>query len=176
MQQLKCYKNVRDPKVELFRNFFLLWELEIFSFFGKRNFFSRFFVNLKSEWSQYDVSKVCKNKAKTVHKLCRLKIGDFWPPPTTLLFFVKLLWPSERSGSSDRTFKGQLISKTNCQADDSSKKRTNEFVFTKGQIISKAFFVFLTSPKKTNKRMKKFDLILLWYNKSNLFRSFFWRI
>ena len=26
--------------------------------------------------------------------------------------------------------KGQLISKANCQAEDSSKKRTNEFVFT----------------------------------------------
>ena len=26
--------------------------------------------------------------------------------------------------------KGQLISKTNCQAKDSPKKRTNEFVFT----------------------------------------------
>ena len=31
----------------------------------------------------------------------------------------------------------------------------------KGQIISKAIFVFLTSPKKTNKKMKKIDLILL---------------
>ena len=27
-------------------------------------------------------------------------------------------------------FKGQLISKANCQAEDSSKKRTNEFIFT----------------------------------------------
>ena len=26
--------------------------------------------------------------------------------------------------------KGQLISKTNCQAEDSSKKRTNEFILT----------------------------------------------
>ena len=28
-----------------------------------------------------------------VHKLCRLKIGDFWPPPTPLLV-VFLLWKS----------------------------------------------------------------------------------
>ena len=28
------------------------------------------------------------------------------------------------------TFKGQLISKANCQAEDSSKKGTNEFIFT----------------------------------------------
>ena len=26
--------------------------------------------------------------------------------------------------------KGQLISKTNCKAEDSPKKRTNEFIFT----------------------------------------------
>ena len=32
---------------------------------------------------------------------------------------------------------------------------------TKGQIISKTICVFLTSPKKTNKKMKKFDLTLL---------------
>ena len=34
---------------------------------------------------------------------------------------------------TDLTFdetKGQLISKANCQAEDSSKKRMNEFVFT----------------------------------------------
>ena len=36
--------------------------------------------------------------------------------------------------------KGQFISKTNCQAMDSSKKRTNEFVLTKGQFISKCPF------------------------------------
>ena len=43
----------------------------------------------------------------------------------------------------------------------------------KGQIISKAIFVFLTSPKKQTKKMKKFDLLLLWYIKWNLFRLFF---
>ena len=30
----------------------------------------------------------------------------------------------------NQSHKGQLISKANCQAEDSSKKRTNEFVFT----------------------------------------------
>ena len=36
--------------------------------------------------------------------------------------------------------KGQLISKTNCQAMDSSKKRTNEFVFTS---MRRVFVCFL---------------------------------
>ena len=30
----------------------------------------------------------------------------------------------------NQSHKGQLISKANCQAEDSSKKQTNEFVFT----------------------------------------------
>ena len=38
---------------------------------------------------------------------------------------VKLAWTVVGCG------KGQLISKANCQAVNSSKKRTNEFVFTK---------------------------------------------
>ena len=36
--------------------------------------------------------------------------------------------------------KGQLISKANCQADDSPKKRTNEFVFT---TVRRVFVRFL---------------------------------
>ena len=36
--------------------------------------------------------------------------------------------------------KGQLISKANCQAEDSSKKRTNEFVFTS---VRRVFIRFL---------------------------------
>ena len=35
----------------------------------------------------------------------------------------------------NETSKGQLISKANCQAKDSSKKRTNEFVFTRGLVL-----------------------------------------
>ena len=46
--------------------------------------------------------------------------------------------------------KGQLISKANCQAVDSPKKRTNEFAF--------------------------FDLKSCYLVKSNAVRSFFWRI
>ena len=38
------------------------------------------------------------------------------------------VWSSR--GSRDSLVKGQLISKANCQAVNSSKKRTNEFVFT----------------------------------------------
>ena len=54
------------------------------------------------------------------------------------------------------------------------KKWINSFLLTstKGQIISKAIFVFLTSPKKRTKKWKK----LTWYIKSNLFRLNFWRI
>ena len=36
---------------------------------------------------------------------------------------------------SEESTKGQLISKTNCQAEDSLKKRTNEFVFTSMQRV-----------------------------------------
>ena len=36
--------------------------------------------------------------------------------------------------------KGQLISKTNCQAEDSSKKQTNEFVFTTYYAMYLCFF------------------------------------
>ena len=39
--------------------------------------------------------------------------------------------------------KGQLISKTNCQAEDSPKKRTNEFVFT---TVRRVFVRFLGEP------------------------------
>ena len=38
------------------------------------------------------------------------------------------------------TTKGHLISKTNCQAKDSPKKRTNEFVFT---TVRRVFVRFL---------------------------------
>ena len=41
------------------------------------------------------------------------------------------------------TTKGQLITKANCQAEDSSKKRTNEFVFTSMQRV---FVRFLKNP------------------------------
>ena len=40
--------------------------------------------------------------------------------------------------------KGQLISKTICQAEDSPKKRTNEFVFT---TVGRVFVRFWVNPR-----------------------------
>ena len=45
--------------------------------------------------------------------------------------------------------KGQLISKANCQAEDSSKKRTNEFVFTSMQHVFVRFLEESLARKKT---------------------------
>ena len=45
--------------------------------------------------------------------------------------------------------KGQLISKANCQAEDSSKKRTNEFVFTSIRRVFVRFSEESTARKKT---------------------------
>ena len=45
--------------------------------------------------------------------------------------------------------KGQLISKANCQAEDSSKKRTNEFVFTSMRRVFVRFFEESLARKKT---------------------------
>ena len=54
------------------------------------------------------------------------------------------------SKSSDfYTTKGQLISKANCQAKDSSKKRTNEFVFTSMRRVFVRFFEESSARKKT---------------------------
>ena len=41
------------------------------------------------------------------------------------------------------------------------QKQRGQDEVCKGQIISKAFFVFLTSPKKRTKKLKKFDFLLL---------------
>ena len=49
--------------------------------------------------------------------------------------------------------KGHLISKTNCQAKDSPKKRTNEFVFTS---IRRVFVRFL---EESSARKKRFEII-----------------
>ena len=46
-------------------------------------------------------------------------------------------------------FKGQLISKANCQAVNSSKKRTNEFVFTTMRIVFVHFLEEIDDLKKT---------------------------
>ena len=49
--------------------------------------------------------------------------------------------------------KGQLISKANCQAEDSSKKQTNEFVFTS---MRRVFVHFL---EESSARKKRFEII-----------------
>ena len=51
------------------------------------------------------------------------------------------------------TSKGQLISKKKCQVEDSSKKRTNEFVFTSMQRV---FVRFL---EESSARKKRFEII-----------------
>ena len=51
------------------------------------------------------------------------------------------------------TAKGQLISIENCQAEDSSKKRTNEFVFTS---MRRVFVRFLG---ESSTRKKRFEII-----------------
>ena len=45
--------------------------------------------------------------------------------------------------------KGQLISKANCQAVNSSKKQTNEFVFTTMRRVFVHFSEEIEDPKKT---------------------------
>ena len=47
-----------------------------------------------------------------------------------------------------RHSKGQLISKANCQAKDSSKKRMNEFVFTSMRRVFVCFFEEIEDSKK----------------------------
>ena len=52
-----------------------------------------------------------------------------------LLFYIK-------------SVKGQLISKANCHAMNSSKKRSNEFVFTTMRRVFVRFWKELKTPKK----------------------------
>ena len=49
--------------------------------------------------------------------------------------------------------KGQLISKANCQAVNSFKKRTNEFVFT---TMRRVFVCFLAEIKDTKKTFQNY--------------------
>ena len=48
----------------------------------------------------------------------------------------------------DNPLKGQLISKANCQAEDSPKKRTNEFVFTSMRRVFVRFLGESSAKKK----------------------------
>ena len=56
-----------------------------------------------------------------------------------------------KSKISDFLNKGKLISKANCQAEDSSKKRTNEFVFTS---MRRVFVRFLEEIEDTKKAFR----------------------
>ena len=49
--------------------------------------------------------------------------------------------------------KGQLISRADCQAEDSPKKRTNEFVFTS---VQQLFVRFLGESSASNKTFRDF--------------------
>jgi hypothetical protein len=58
-------------------------------------------------------------------------------------------------------FKGQLISKANCQAVNSSKKRTNEFVFTTLRHVYVCFLEEIEINKKTFRNYLTFRNSLL---------------
>ena len=56
-------------------------------------------------------------------------------------------------------FKGQLISKTNCQAVNSSKKRTNKFVFTSMRRIFVCFLEEIEDSKKAFRNYLTFSVL-----------------
>ena len=56
--------------------------------------------------------------------------------------------------------KGQLISKANCQAVNSSKKRTNEFVFTSMRCVFILFLEEIEDSKKAFRNYLTFNEIL----------------
>ena len=58
------------------------------------------------------------------------------------------------------TPKGQLISKANCQAEDSSKKRTNEFVFTSMRRVFVRFFEESSARRKTFQDYLTFSIFI----------------
>ena len=68
-------------------------------------------------------------------------------------YFEEVCYPTELFHSielwNSRLDKGQLISKANCQAEDSSKKRTNEFVFTSIRRVFVRFFEESSAREKT---------------------------
>ena len=65
--------------------------------------------------------------------------------------------------------KSQLISKTNCQAEDSFEKRMNEFVFTSMRRVFVRFLEESSARKKTFRdyltfsKDKNLDNVLFWY-------------
>ena len=56
--------------------------------------------------------------------------------------------------------KGQLISKANCQAVNSSKKRTNEFVFTTMRRVFVRFLEEIEDSKKAFRNYLTFSRVL----------------
>ena len=56
--------------------------------------------------------------------------------------------------------KGQLISKANCQAVNSSKKRTNEFVFTTMRRVFVCFLEEIEDSKKTFRNYLTFTMLI----------------
>ena len=56
--------------------------------------------------------------------------------------------------------KGQLISKANCQAVNSSKKRTNEFIFTS---VRRVFVCFLEEIEDTKKTFRNYLTFIFEY-------------
>ena len=69
-------------------------------------------------------------------------------PIVVFLRFMKFEKTVTVNGNTFMNIKGQLISKANCQAMNSSKKRTNEFVFT---IMQHVFVCFLEEIEVTKK-------------------------
>ena len=55
--------------------------------------------------------------------------------------------------------KGQLISKANCQAKDSSKKRTNEFIFITMQHVFVCFLDEIGDSKKAFRNYLTFSIV-----------------
>ena len=60
----------------------------------------------------------------------------------------------------NRLVKGQLISKKNCQGVNSSKKRTNEFVFTTMRRVFVRFLEEIEDTKKTFRNYLTFRHIM----------------
>ena len=72
-----------------------------------------------------------------------------------VLVIEKTFWNSRLKAENFQIFemtKGQLISKANCQAEDSSKKQTNEFVFTS------MWRVFVRFLEESSARKKRFEI------------------
>ena len=73
-------------------------------------------------------------------------------------------WEKSQSGKrflevAFNSCKGQLISKANCQAMNSSKKRTNEFIFTSMRHVFVCFLEEMEDSKKAFRNYPTFSQI-----------------